>query len=206
MLTATLFDGRARPAVGLIAPTHWAHVEAPPLPYDPPVARALLGEAGASHLRATLLTSTERFRGDVARAIAQGLGEVGVEVRVTPLELGTLIARLNAGDFDLAVLQLPEMSEPNVLRYFLHSTSVPPAGGNRGRVHDDDLDLCLDEGDRVTDQDGRRAAYARMEAREREQMHVVPLWYEDQVAVTSARAREFVPSAEGRWLGLAGLK
>jgi hypothetical protein len=31
----------------------------------------------------------------------------------------------------------------------------------------------------------------------------LPLWYEDQVAVTSERARAFVPSAEGRWRALA---
>ena len=36
-------------------------------------------------------------------------------------------------------------------------------------------------------------------------MHIVPLWYEDQVVVTSARARAFAPSAEGRWLDLARL-
>jgi hypothetical protein len=36
-------------------------------------------------------------------------------------------------------------------------------------------------------------------------MHLIPLFYEDQVAVTSARARAFRPSAEGRWLGLAAL-
>jgi hypothetical protein len=34
---------------------------------------------------------------------------------------------------------------------------------------------------------------------------VVPLWHEDQVAVVSARARDFLPSAEGRWLGVAAL-
>jgi hypothetical protein len=37
-------------------------------------------------------------------------------------------------------------------------------------------------------------------------MHVIPLWYEDQVVVTSQIARAFVPSAEGRWLGLARLE
>ena len=36
-------------------------------------------------------------------------------------------------------------------------------------------------------------------------MHWLPLLYEDQVVVTSARARGFLPSAEGRWLGLASL-
>jgi peptide/nickel transport system substrate-binding protein len=205
-LCATLFDGRAHPASGLIAPAHWAHTDGlPPLAFDPAAARALLAEAGASRLHLTILTSTERLRGDVARVIAQELEDVGVQADVVPLELGTMLARLDAGEFHLAVLQLPEMTEPNVLRHFLHSEAVPPAGANRGRVHDAVIDALLDEGDEAREPSARRAIYARLEAREREQMHWLALWYEDQVAVTSARARGFVPSAEGRWLGLAGL-
>jgi peptide/nickel transport system substrate-binding protein len=205
-LASTLFDGHAQPAASLIAPAHWAHAETTPLPYDPLGARGLLAAAGATPLNLTLLTSTERLRGDVARVIAQELGDVGVHVTVIPLEFGTMLARLNAGDFDLAVLQMPEMTEPNVFRHFLHSSFVPPAGANRGRVRDDALDALLDEGDRQAPAASRRAVYARLEGREREAMHLVPLWYEDQVAVTSERARGFVPSAEGRWLSLAWLK
>jgi peptide/nickel transport system substrate-binding protein len=206
MLCKTLFDGHAHPAGGLIAPSHWAHADLPEPLFDPNGARALLTETGTSHLQLTLLTSTERLRGDVARVVAQELGDVGVEVTVIPLELATMIARLSAGEFDMAILQLPEMTEPNVLRHFLHSSFVPPAGANRGRVHDAVLDARLDDGDRIADPQARRAIYALVEAREREQVHVVPLWYEDQVAVTSERAAAFVPSAEGRWLGLASLK
>jgi peptide/nickel transport system substrate-binding protein len=204
-LCSTLFDGRARPASGIIAPAHWAHTDAPPLPFDAAAARALLAEAGASGLHVTILTSPERLRGDVARFVAQELGDVGIAADVVPLELGTKLARLNAGDFDLAFLQLPEMTEPNVLRHFLHGDFVPPAGANRGRVHDAELDALLDEGDRERDPERRRAIYARVEARERERMDWIPLWYEDQVVVTSERARGFLPSAEGRWLGLARL-
>jgi hypothetical protein len=51
----------------------------------------------------------------------------------------------------------------------------------------------------------RQGIYRRVEERAREEQHWLPLWYEDQVAVTSFRARAFVPSAEGRWLGLAEL-
>jgi peptide/nickel transport system substrate-binding protein len=207
-LCATLFDGRAQPAGGLIAPALWAHADLPPLPFDPSVARAAFArwapEARSAERRhLTLLTSTERFRGDVARVIAQELADAGLEVDVIPLELGTMIARLNAGDFDVAMLQLPEVTEPNVLRRFLHGSFVPPAGANRGRVHDAVLDALLDEGDAALDPDVRRVVYARLEAFERDAMHLVPLWYEDQVVVTSARARAFVPSAEGRWLDLA---
>ena len=202
MVCATLLDGRAQPARGLLAPALWAHSDAPLLAFDPIAARSVLA---ASRRRLTLLTSTERLRGDVARVIAQELADAGLEVDVIPLELGTMIARLNGGDFDLAILQLPEMTEPNVLRRFLHGAFVPPAGANRGRVRDATLDALLDEGDRTPDPDARRAIYARLEAYDRDAMHLVPLWYEDQVVVTSARARTFVPSAEGRWLGLAQL-
>jgi peptide/nickel transport system substrate-binding protein len=206
MLCETLFDRRATPAGGLIAPTHWASVRSQPLAFDPVKARALLDASGTARAHLTLLTSTERLRGDVARVVAQELADVGVEATVVALELGTMIARLNRGDFDLALLVLPEMTEPNVLRHFLHGAFVPPAGANRGRVQDDVLDALLDAGDRVADPAARRVIYSQVEAREREQMHVVPLWYADQVALTSKRARAFVPSAEGRWLGLATLK
>jgi peptide/nickel transport system substrate-binding protein len=205
MICSTLLGGRAEPAGGLMAPAHWAHADGPPLPHDAARARRELQDAGAEGMRVALLTSTERLRGDVARVLAQELAEVGVRADVITLEIGTMIARLNAGDFDLAILQLPEMTEPNVLRYFLHSNAIPPRGANRGRVRDARLDALLDEGDRVMDITARRAVYARLEALEREEMHVLPLWYEDQVSVTSDRARVFSPSAEGRWLALASI-
>ncbi len=116
MLCATLFDGRAHPAGGLVAPASWAHADMAPLAFDPAAARALLAEVGAVGMHLSLLTSTDRLRGDVARVIAQELADAGLEVEVVPLELGTMIARLNAGDFDLASLTIPEMTEPNVLR------------------------------------------------------------------------------------------
>jgi peptide/nickel transport system substrate-binding protein len=204
-ICASLFDGRGQPARGLIAPVHWSHADLSPMPFDPAASRSLLAEAGATHLHVTLLTSTERLRGDVARYVAQELADVGVDAEVVPLELGTMLARLGAGDFDLAILLLPEMTEPNVLRHFLHSRFVPPAGANRGRVNDAELDALLDAGDANPGGDvaTRRAVYARVEARVREQAHWIPLWYEDHVAVTSARVRGFQPSAEGRLLGLA---
>jgi peptide/nickel transport system substrate-binding protein len=209
----SLLGGHAEPADTLIPRGHWAY-SAPesPLAFDPAAARAELDAAGfvdppgpAPRLRLTLLTSTDRLRGTIARYFAQELADVGVQIDVIPLELGTMLARLAAGDFELATLQLPEFTEPNVLRVFLHSAFVPPAGANRGRVHDLEVDALLDEGDRVVGVEARRAVYAALERRLRHELLIVPLWHEDQVAVTSTRARAFAPSAEGRWLALASL-
>jgi peptide/nickel transport system substrate-binding protein len=197
-----LLGGRARVASTLVPPGHWAHADAPAFPYDRDGAKAALG-GRTVHL--TWLTSTDRLRMQIARFVAQEAASAGLDIEVVPLELGTMIARLNAGDFDCASLQLPELAEPNVLRVFLHSESVPPGGANRGRVKDARIDAALDAGARTTDADARRAAYAELERLVREEAYLVPLWHEDQVVVTSKRAAAFELSAEGRWLGLAAV-
>jgi peptide/nickel transport system substrate-binding protein len=204
-IASTLLAGRAQPATTLLPPQLWAHTPAPPWPNDRAAARASLADAHPGGLHVTLLTSTDRLRGTIARFLAQELAEIGVDVEVVPLELGTLLGRLGAGDFELATLQLPEISEPNVLRVFLHSSSIPPAGANRGRVQDAEVDRLLDEGASTLDPAARKDLYAALEKRIRDEALLSPLWHEDQVAVVSARARAFVPSAEGRWLDLASL-
>ncbi len=205
-IARTLLAGRARAASTLLPPGHWAHTDAEPWPHDPAAARRLLADAGATGVRLTLLTSTDRLRGTLARTIAQELADVGVTLEVVPLELGTMLARLSSGDFELATLQMPEVTEPNVLRVFLHSSSIPPAGANRGRLRDAEVDRLLDAGAEENDPTARRAIYAELEKVVRDRALFIPLWHEDQVAVTSARAAGFQPSAEGRWLGLAALR
>ncbi|MBX3187523.1 MAG: ABC transporter substrate-binding protein [Labilithrix sp.] len=195
-IAETLLAGRATAATTLLPEGHWAHGPMPPWPPSRP---------GAHALRLTLLTSTDRLRGTIARYLAQELAAIGITVDVVPLELGTLIGRLASGDFELATLQLPELTEPNVLRVFLHSSSIPPAGANRGRVRDVEVDRLLDAGESTNDPASRAAIYAALERRVRDQALLIPLWHEDQVAVTSERARAFLPSAEGRWLSLASI-
>jgi len=205
-LTDSLFGRRADPADTVLPRGHWAALRTPaPLAFDPEAARALMKAMGVAPPRLTLLTSTDRLRVTVARTIAEELGDVGVAVEVVPLELGTLIARLNAGDFDLASLQLPELTEPNVLRVFLHGAFIPPSGSNRGRVRDAELDRLLDLGDATPGEAERAAVYGQVERRLHDELFIIPLWHEDQVAVVSERARAFHPSPEGRWLSLASL-
>lgn len=201
-IAKTLLGGRATAASTLLPTTHWAHTDAPPLPFEPDTARQLLG---GKRVRLSLVTSTDRLRGTIARTLAQGFADVGIDVEVVPLELGTMLARLGAGDFEIATLQMPELTEPNVLRFFLHTRSIPPDGANRGRVQDEDVDRFLDEGAAVRNPAERKRIYESLERIVRERALFIPLWHEDQVAVTSERAAAFRPSAEGRWLSLAAL-
>ena len=102
------------------------------------------------------------------------LGDAGLDVAVVPLDLGVMLARLDAGDFDLAMLQIPELTEPNVLSWFFHPR-VPGgrAGAHRARYRSAAAARCRrGRDDRGSQCSARFTALARTMA----DMPVVPLW------------------------------
>lgn len=207
LLVRTSLGGRARIAATLLPPESWAAPRnAAPAPFDPASARAAVATLPAKRL--TLLTSTDRSRVSLCRAIAQMLADVGLEVEVVPLDLGVMLARLSSGDFEAALLQIPELTEPNVLRWFFHSTSIPgrgPGGANRARFSNADADALLDAAAVDADLDKRKIAYEGFLGIVGRELPVIPLFHEDQVAAVSPRAASFALSAEGRWLAVAAV-
>ncbi len=216
LLVRTKLGGRAQLARGLVPTGSWAYDDdVATYPYDPARARALLDEAGlrdpdgagpAPRLRLTLRTSTDRFRQSIARAIAAMLAEVGIAVEVRPSELATLIADLDAGRFELSTLQLPEVLEPHVLAWFFTSEHIPGEGregANRWRMRDAVLDAAFERGRATNVRAERVAAYRDVQRILAEQLPVIPLWHEDVVAITDARAAAFDVPRDGRFATLA---
>ncbi len=204
-IVKALFSGRAQLASWIFPRGHWSHPKGLlPEPYDPKRARPILEKLKP----VTLLTGTDRFRVLVARAIAQMLGDAGLRVRVVSLDLGVLLQRLDAGDFQLALLQMPELTEPNILKWFFHPSAVPGEGGegrNRARYRSPRAGALLDEGSTQVDLSARQRAYAELAYLMAADLPILPLWHEAQVAVVSERAQDFMPSAEGRWISVAKL-
>jgi ABC-type transport system substrate-binding protein len=131
------------------------------------------------------------------------IGDAGVPVDVRSFELGTTLARLNAGSYDLALEIATEIVDPEIWRWRIDSRMGPPLGVNRGRVRDPAIDALFDRGLATREQGARAAVYAELEARVRDRVWVAPLWHEDHVAVVGKRAMGFVPDVDGRWSALA---
>ncbi len=206
LIVEHLYGGHAVVARSLFPPSHWAAPKGlPSLPYAPEAAASVL-----SQLRpVTLLSSTDRSRVLVARAVAQMLTELGLNTRVIPLDLGVLLARLDQGHFDLAILQIPEFTEPNVLTWFFHHRNIPDAekrGGNRARYLSATAGRLLDLASEELNREQRALHYRELARLLLADMPVVPLWHEDQVALVRSRARNFRSSAEGRWSSLGDLE
>ncbi len=201
LLADTLFAHFAQPADTLLSPLHWAHRTNAPQLYLPQEAKRIFATLPVRH--AELLVSPDRFRSTLARVMSQELADCGFDLQIVPLEFGAMMARMQRGDFDAVMLQIPEIAEPNVLRVFLHSQSIPPHGANRGRINNHRIDELLEQGEQTIGEEERAAIYTQLEQIVRDEMVWVPLWHENHVVVRSERARWFLPSADGRWQGLA---
>jgi len=268
-ITRDLFGGMAEPASSLLPPDHWAHAsDLPPLAYDPAGAARLLDQAGLTpdpeegvRLRVGLKVSNNRLRRLVGRRVASDLGQAGVAVELVSYELGTFLADIRQGNFDLTILQLPDALEPDLYRWMLYSSHVPgPAGesgagfyqeaprgalglawwmlagdeprcrawaarrllgllpgpwrqveegvvkGNRTFYANPGLDCLLDLGLTETGASRRAEIYREVQRVVAEDLPVLPLWHEDNVAVVSPRLREVTLSPVGRYTTLPALR
>jgi len=126
------FGGRADIANSMLPKGHWARDNTVlPHPYDPDAASQLLERAGfsadsqESRLHLEILTSNDRLRRLVVRDLARFWEAVGVSVRVRSLEIGTLLHAVRRMQYQMAVLQLPEAIEPDMMRWMFHSLATP---------------------------------------------------------------------------------
>ncbi len=201
------YEGLARVAESWIPEGHWAldpEVHVPAL--DVAAARALLDDAGVpAGTRLVLRCASDRTRVSTANALAAMLAEVGLEVEVRPSETGILLADLDAGRFDLALMALPELFEPHTMARFFDSRSIPGEGGgaNRWRMRSPELDAALDRGVGELDREARRSAYAEVQQILARELPVIPLVHERVTVVASRRARIERAPRDGRYAFLA---
>jgi peptide/nickel transport system substrate-binding protein len=209
-------DGRAVLATGLLAPGHWAYnPDVEVYRHDPARARALLDQAGypdpdgpggRPRLRLTLKVSSQQLRLALARVWAAQLAEVGVAVEVQSYEFTTVFADYKKGNFQLGSLQTAVITEPDFFFTYFHSTRIPsqadPNAQNRSRYSDRRVDELTELGRRTAGRERRRAIYGEVQAILARDLPVIPLWHEDNAAVTNVDLRDYAvyPSAS-----LAGL-
>jgi peptide/nickel transport system substrate-binding protein len=213
-LVASKLGGHGQVADSWIPPGHWAaSASLPRVAFEPARARTLLSQLNARRdvmsRPITLRCSSDRPRVSIARAIAAMLRDVGLTVEVRPSETASLLADLDAGRFEIALMQMPELIEPHVLSWFFGSDHIPGAGvsgANRWRLRDAAVDKLLESGRRHMERSERVFAYHALDARLAATLPVFPLWHEDVIAVLSHRASAIEVPRDGRFATLAALQ
>jgi peptide/nickel transport system substrate-binding protein len=173
-----VFLGFAEPSLGPILSGMWAFdPEIERVPFDPDAAAALLADQGwtdsdgdgivdraGEPFSIELLTNSEnRMRQDISVLVAGYLQKIGVAVTPRTVEWGTLLARLDAGEFDGSVNRWVEPTQID-LEDVWHT---PPEGvptSNYGRYSNAEVDRLIAEVAANPPLEVQRRIYRRIQA------------------------------------------
>jgi peptide/nickel transport system substrate-binding protein len=204
-----LYNGLGREATGVLAPENWAFEgDVETYAFDREAAERLLDEAGhprggdGVRFELTYKTSTNRQANETADLIAEDLGAVGIRVQRRSFEWGTFYGDIKAGNFQIYSLRWVGLTDPDTLHYIFHSDSLPPAGANRGRYRNAEIDDLLDRSRVELDSSARRGLFSRIQKILAADSVYVSLWYPDDIYALSDRFEGFEAFPGGQYTSL----
>jgi peptide/nickel transport system substrate-binding protein len=218
-LVRTVWRAQGVPTETLLPPGHWArHDGLPPIPYDPAGAARLLEEAGhrdpdgdgpRPRLSLTYKVSNNDLALLQAQALQAMLAEAGIEVTLRAYEFATFYADVKRGAFQLFSLTWTGIADPDFFRNAFHSAAIPPAGANRVRYREPELDALIDAGGRTFGREARRPKYLRVQELLHRDLPYISLLTKNTVAVMvdglegyeSYGSAELYPVRWMRWRG-----
>lgn len=199
-LSDGLYNGNMVPAIGVLPPVDWAYSEAiTSYAYDPDRARELLTAAGYSEenpLAFTLMAYTvprgyNPAADRLATALQEYWAEVGVEAEIQTSEWTQYRADRRANAFQASLSGwMGDNGDPdNFLYSLLASASV--GAGNTAFYENPEVDRLLEEAQRTSDQEARKALYQQAEQMIVEDAPWVFLGYQMHQVVARANIVDF---------------
>lgn len=209
LMIEALLGGRAAPALSLLLPSHKAFkaMSDSLIAYDPKRAIEILESAGyhagsdGVRLHLKMCVTTNPFVLRLAQALQQQLETVGIALDISSLEWGAFYDHIKKGNFESYILSWVGRFQPDFYRYVFHSDMMPPAGANRGRLQNADMDKALDA--LMVEMDEERSIQLAHEVQDmqNQQMLYVPLWRGHHVAL-SRPDLIYVIQGDGGYSGL----
>ncbi len=185
--------GFATTAVGIVPPMSWAFERNVfDFTHDPGEAERLLDASGfpdpdgpgpLPRLRLSLKTSTTEVYRLQAAAIQHDLARVGVAVDIRSSEFQTLAADVVRGNFQMYTLQFVGVTDPDILRLVYHSQQAPPAGLNRVRYRNPEVDRLIEGAAAAADDTLRHDLYTQAQRLIAADVPYISLWYKTNVAI-----------------------
>lgn len=204
---------KAKRASGLMPNGHWAkdNTLKPPA-YDPMQAKKLLDEAGflkgkkrLSRFSLNITTIQNRTHQSIAMLFADFLKRLDIDASVRVKDWSALYEDMQKGQFELFIATWVPVTEPNLYEWVHHSKNIPrkdQGGGNRHGYKNNEVDILIDAGKKISDETKRKEIYQKIERILIEELPYIPLWNENRTIVISKKIKGYEPKRTGSLLGL----
>jgi peptide/nickel transport system substrate-binding protein len=194
-------SGLGTPASTIITPIHPMFVKELRAPVFDLAAAKQLAKDLIQGTEFTLKTSNIPSAVENGKVVAHQLEQTGLKVKLQSYEWATFYGDVKTGNFELALMRWVGTTDPDIYRLAFHSSELPP-GRNRGAYINKTLDKLLEAGPTIVDSVKRYEHYKKIQTIVLEELPIIPLWYDTQVAVIHSRVNDYDPPINGDYTGL----
>lgn len=196
-------DGLASPATSLLSPANpYFATGLTAIPFEPEQSKSKLLASGANGPELVLKTSNTPSAVENGRVIANQLEALGLKIKLQSFEWGTYYGDIQKGNFQIATMRWVGTIDPDLYRLAFHTKEIPPEGRNRGHYSNQRLDRLLDEGLSIEDDKKRTEHYGQVQKIVLEDLPIIPLWYDTEVAVLNPRVKGYFLPKNGDYSAL----
>ena len=187
-IVKSVYQGGAKVADSLMAPTVFGYAKVGPYAFDPERAKALLAEAGyADGLKVAIMTNEDRNFMDVAEIAQNMWRKIGVETDIQIMEQATLLSRAAEGSVAIGITSsTPTTGDPD------HALMPWPSTYKSFlRIDNPKIDEFLNKGKSTYDPEAREKVYHEALAYMWTQYNMVPICFTDVVYATADYVENF---------------
>jgi peptide/nickel transport system substrate-binding protein len=166
--------------------------------YDLPAATSAIDKLGYTGHKITLKTSNQPQAVDNGKVLAHQMSASGLSINLQSYEWATFYDDVKKGNFQMATMRWVGTIDPDLYRIAFHSKETPP-GRNRGSYSNSRLDSLLERSAATEDRRERKKIIHEVQKIAHEDLVIIPLWYDQQVAVARKNILNYRPVQTGEF-------
>lgn len=168
--------------------------------YDPEAAKALIEESDWDPDKELkyIINSGDPIFANAANLLVQELGDIGIKAKVQSLDLNSLLAAANSGDYDLLSVQYTILPLDYIMdMQFLVGSDEKT--NNWSNYQSEEMRQAIADALQVKDDDadGLKAAYGQIDRLVQKDEPFISLYFQSPMGVVSNQLENVVPSAYG---------
>lgn len=153
----------------------------------------------------TLKTSNSPQAIDNGKILSRQMSASGLKIEMQSFEWATFYDDVKKGNFQMATMRWVGTVDPDLYRVAFHSRELPP-GRNRGAYINSKLDRLLDLSASAEDPRMRKKIVYEVQKIVHDDLAVIPLWYDHQVAVAQKNILHYQPVQSGEFYPLLAVR